>query len=59
MYELYVSLRVFLRFFFSPSAPEGADLAAVFLALPSVLAGALEATVEAGALEAVDTGYKI
>ncbi len=58
MYELYVSLRVFLRFFFSPSAP-AADLLAVFFAalVPSGL-GALEAVVEAGALLAVDAGYK-
>lgn len=56
MYELYVSLRAFLRFFFSPSA--GALLfPAVFLAalLASVLAGALP-PVEAGALPAVEAG---
>lgn len=59
MYELYVSLRLFFRFFFSPSAA-GADLLAVFLALAlgsGLEAGALEATVEAGALDAVDAGW--
>lgn len=57
MYELYVSLRTFRRFFFSPSAGT-CGLAAVFLAAlepESALAGAFEA-VEAGALPAVDAG---
>lgn len=62
MYELYVSLRVLLRFFFfSPSSPVAVDLAvllAVFLAVfaPASLAGALDAVVEAGALLAVEAG---
>lgn len=57
MYELYVSLRTFRRFFFSPSAG-ACGLAAVFFAAfdpESALAGALEA-VDAGALAAVDAG---
>lgn len=55
MYELYVSFRVFRRFFFSPSA--GAAALLVFFAAlePSDLAGALEA-VEAGAFPAVEAG---
>ena len=49
-------MRVFLRFFFSPSAPpDGADLDAVFFAAFSALAGALDA-VDAGAFPAVDAG---
>ena len=49
-------MRVFLRFFFSPSAPpEGADLDAVFFASFSALAGALDA-VDAGGFPAVDAG---
>ncbi len=58
-YVLQVSLRTFLRFFFSPSAPVAAvDLEAVaFLPLASALTGAFEAVVEAGALEAEEAGY--
>ena len=60
MYDEYVSLRAFLRFFLSPSAPD-ALFFAVFLAAfePSevVFAGALEA-VDAGALPAVEAGYQ-
>ena len=49
-------MRVFLRFFFSPSAPpDGADLDAVFFAAFSALAGALDA-VDAGAFPAVEAG---
>ena len=53
-------MRPFLRFFFSPSAPEPEEALAVFFAAfapPSevVFAGALEA-VEAGALPAVEAG---
>ena len=51
-------MRTFLRFFFSPSAPEAADLPAVFFAaLVASGLGAFEATVDAGALLAVDAGY--
>jgi hypothetical protein len=50
-------------FFFSPSSPEAAAfvLEAVFFAafVPSDLAGALDAVCEAGALDAVDTGYEV
>ena len=56
MYELYVSLRALRLFFLSPSAPAALVLLAVFFALDSALAGALEAVVEAGALLAVDAG---
>jgi hypothetical protein len=55
MYELYVSFRVFLRFFFSPSAGAAAFFAVFFAAVFSAL-GAL-APVEAGAFPAVDAGY--
>ena len=58
MYELYVSLRIFLRFFLSPS-PDCVFFAVFFAAFaPSdvVFAGALEA-VEAGAFPAVEAGY--
>jgi len=55
MYELYVSFRVFLRFFFSPSAAGAAFLAVFFAAVFSAF-GAF-ALVEAGALPAVDAGY--
>ena len=53
-------MRPFLRFFFSPSAPEPEEALAVFFAAfapPSevVFAGALEA-VDAGALPAVEAG---
>ena len=52
-------MRLFLRFFFSPSAPEPPDaaFAVFFAALPSVVvfAGAFEA-VEAGAFPAVEAG---
>ena len=58
IYELYVSLRTFLRFFFSPSAPPADFFAGVFFAALSavVLAGTFEA-VDAGALPAVEAGY--
>jgi hypothetical protein len=60
MYEEYVSLRLFLRFFLSPSAGAdafAADLVAVFLADEGSvdLAGAFPA-VEAGAFPAVEAG---
>ena len=60
MYELYVSLRTFLRFDFLSASPPGALFFAVFLAEESagVLAGALEATLEAGAFQAVEAGYE-
>lgn len=50
-------MRTLRRFFFSPSAPAAAaEVFVAFLALSVVFAGALEAAVEAGALEAVETG---
>ncbi len=55
-YELQVSLRAFLRFFFSPSAPVDAvalDLAA--FVFDSALTGAFCA-VDAGALDADEAG---
>ena len=63
MYELYVSFLVFLLFFLSLSPLDdlGAadvDLLADFLAVLLAPAGALEAVVEAGALDAVDAGWK-
>lgn len=48
-------MRVFRRFFFSPSAPVAAALEVFLAAFSVVLAGALEA-VEAGALPAVEAG---
>ena len=58
MYDEYVSLRTFRRFFFtSPSAGAGAGFDVFFPPLADfsvVFAGALEAV--AGALEAVDAG---
>ena len=56
MYEEYVSLRVFLLFFFA-SSPDAAGLVLFFadFAPSEGLAGALEA-VEAGALPAVEAG---
>ena len=61
MYEAYVSLRSFLRFFLS-SPDEAffavfADLSAVVFAGALDAGGALDAVVEAGALPAVDAGY--
>jgi len=51
-------LRTLRRFFFSPSAPVAAvEVLVAFLALSAAdFAGALEAAVEAGALEAVEAG---
>lgn len=59
MYELYVSLRTRLRFVFFSESPPGALFFAVFLAADSAgaLAGAFEATLEAGAFPAVEAGY--
>ena len=57
-YELQVSLRAFLRFFFSPSAPADAvDLAAFALDFDSALTGAFCA-VDAGALDAEEAGWR-
>lgn len=55
MYELYVSFRVFLRFFFSPSAGAAALLLLAVFFAPSDFAGAFEA-VDAGAFPAVEAG---